>query len=83
VHSVAETAQGQLQTLPGGRIVLDQQYGCHHLPLCRRAYARQPCIEPPAARRTAGVAALTMRHRCHEPVLGLSQPCHSKPLGFL
>src|SRR5207249_1076390 len=35
-HHVAETAQSQLQALPGGRIVLDQQYGCHHLPLCRR-----------------------------------------------
>jgi hypothetical protein len=23
--------------LPGGRIVLDQQYGCHHPPLSRRS----------------------------------------------
>jgi hypothetical protein len=28
--------------MPGGRIVLDQQYGSHHLPLCRRTSAGQP-----------------------------------------
>ena len=32
-----------------------------------------------AASAPAGVAALTMRHRCHEPVRGLSQPCHRRP----
>lgn len=50
-HPVAETAQSQLQAMPGGRIVLDQQYGSHHLPLCRRACAAQP--RKRAARRAA------------------------------
>src|SRR6185437_9916491 len=35
-HAVAEPAQSQLQALPGGQIVLDEQYGCHHQPLCPR-----------------------------------------------
>jgi hypothetical protein len=33
--------------LPGGRIVLDQQYGCHHLPLCRRARGSLASGRPP------------------------------------
>jgi hypothetical protein len=41
--------------LPGGRVVLDQQYGSHHLPLCRQACAGQPRSGPFAARQTAGV----------------------------
>jgi hypothetical protein len=40
MHTITETAQSQLQTLPGTRIVLDQQHGSHRLTICRRRSER-------------------------------------------